>query len=352
MTFTQNQTRHFYVVNNVVAENGSLTHPGDIKFYGTFGQPHFYFEYMSPNGIIVRSDMIDGGMNHSVKAYFKDAAKLGRQTKGTVIVADSNLLNNGNIINGQDYLVNIRIMQYYFKSDLHYEWKHGVVHGAGNMSVSDFYARMAMSLFSNFSREPWPILKFGLTESVLSSPDQYDITNDSAHITWINKSTKLDTLLGQSYTGIVIDEELQDWHIGKMEMEPVIYDVHCDYIVYSGDEMLWGSATEIPGGTFVTNSREIADMEWFYHGERGDIYREYAYPSNIDFMPVANSNFADGYSTVDIHYYWQGANHAIQKSEKDITLAFPGGGDGTVGRALAAVFTEPESGKVKPDRNN
>ena len=328
--FTQNQVRQLYVVKSVVTGANQVTNPGDIKFKGTFGTTDFYFEYMSTDGKVQRSDMIDGGMNQSVHAYFTDHSKLGRYAKASLIVANPNLLNSGNIINGQDYMVNIRIQQYYFKSDLIDTWKHGIVHGAGNMSVSDFYARMALSLFDNFCREPWPILKFGLsTTADPTDPTSYDYSQDS--ITWIDKTSTMTSLAGTTYTGVIIEEELQDWHLGKMEQEPVIYDAHCDYIVFSGEDMLWGNVYDVNTTTWIGNGKTIADMEWFYHGERGDIYREYGYPNNFDNVALADPT--KEYDTFDIHYFWQGANHAVQKSEKDITLVV----DDTLTSVVSAV---------------
>jgi hypothetical protein len=314
--FTQNQTRQLYVVKNVVDNEANLVNPGDIMFHGTFGQPDFYFNYVSTDGKIQRSDMIDGGMDYSVSpAIFTAADTQKRTSKAYVVTLDTNLLtNNQRLINGQDYMLNIRIQQYYFKSDLYDAWKHGVVHGAGNMEPKKFYAMMALSLFGNFSREPWPILKFGVTTSTID--DNYTVSGDQ-NITWINKNTKIDDLTG-TYTALIIDEEPQDWHLGKMEQEPVIYNVACDYIIASGEQMIWGEAKEAEGKLEIEDGKKIADMEWFYHGERGDIYREYAYPNNFDNVALVDPT--KKYDAIDVHFYWQGANHAVQKSEKDITL--------------------------------
>ena len=326
--FTQNQVRQLYVVKSVVTGANQVTNPGDIKFKGTFGTTDFYFEYMSTDGKVQRSDMIDGALNQHVNAVFTDADNLGRTSNATIITLDPNYLNNGAVINGQDYMVNIRIQQCYFKSDLIDTWKHGVVHGAGNMAAKTFYAKMALSLYANFSREAWPILKFGVTTSD-TTDNSYTIAGDT-NITWIDKTSTIDGLTG-TYTALIVDEVPQDWHLGKMEQEPVIYDAHCDYIIYSGDDVIWGKTTVMPGSVTFTNGKTIADMEWFYHGERGDIYREYGYPNNFDNVALADPT--KKYDTFDIHYFWQGANHAVQKSEKDITLVV----DDTLTSVVSAV---------------
>lgn len=325
MTFTQNQTRQVYVALQMVDMEDEHYQPtvGDIQFVANNATGCKYLLYVGPSGQIQRTDLIKGGRNLFGGLQHTIAADMARTSTGTVVTLDPDLLvNNTSIINGQDYLLNIHINQYYFKSDIYDTWKHGVVHGAGNMTASDFYARMAMSAYSNFSREPWPILKFGVTTTTIDNSYTID---DDANITWIDNKTKLNTLLtsGDTYTALVIDEEPQDWRLGKMSQEPVLYDVHCDYITYSGDDMIWGEAKTVEGGQKFPNSKLLADMEWFYHGERGDIYRENAYPSNFDFHAFINPYDRAGYDTIDIHYYWHGANHAVQKSEKDITIIGP-----------------------------
>jgi hypothetical protein len=67
-------------------------------------------------------------------------------------------------------------------------------------------------------------------------------------------------------------------------------------------------------------------MEYFYHANRGDYNREAAWPNNWPDAYLANSSAAYGYDVIEIHWYWDGANHAVQKSEKDITIAFPAAG--------------------------
>ena len=299
--YTQNQTRQFFVANSannitLSLNDGYLTLTYDNKT-------------TKPTHIV-----IDGGDTHLVEAHITYAADQAYTSKATIVTVDENYLDNNKMINGEDYLVNINIPQYYVMSDLVDTWKYGVVHAFGNMTTSDFYKRMALSLYGNFKNEPWPILKFGVTTTSMTS---YDLSNDN-NITWISDTTTLDSLSG-TYTALIIDEEAQDWHLGKMEQQPVLYHVYCDRIMYSGEEVVWGNTTTQTGKLTINNGKKIADQEYFYHGERGDIYRELAYPNNFDNVGVANPSTA--YDVIDIHYYWQGANHAVQKSEKDVTIA-------------------------------
>ena len=73
-------------------------------------------------------------------------------------------------------------------------------------------------------------------------------------------------------------------------------------------------------GITINNGRKVADMEYFYHANRGDYNREAAWPNN--WPEVKQINPANSYDIIDIHWSWEGNNHAIQRSEKDLTLAF------------------------------
>jgi hypothetical protein len=61
-------------------------------------------------------------------------------------------------------------------------------------------------------------------------------------------------------------------------------------------------------------------MEYFFHKNRGDIYGMQDWPINIDTKYMVNPSDANGYSMIDIHFYYEGNSHNIGHSEKTITL--------------------------------
>lgn len=68
-------------------------------------------------------------------------------------------------------------------------------------------------------------------------------------------------------------------------------------------------------------AHKVADMEYFYMGNRGDQYRLKCWP---DYVPT--QYYLDGTKACDIitlHFAYIGDNGDVQKSEKDIILAFP-----------------------------
>ena len=65
----------------------------------------------------------------------------------------------------------------------------------------------------------------------------------------------------------------------------------------------------------------VADMEWFYIGERADQFRGVGYPDNFETKYLANPSKA--YDFIDIQYYYSGDAEDVQRSKKMITLAIP-----------------------------
>ena len=69
------------------------------------------------------------------------------------------------------------------------------------------------------------------------------------------------------------------------------------------------------------NGKVIAEQEWFYLGERGDIYRNMGYPNNFETSYMADAS--KGYVMVDITFFYQGHNEDVQKSQKQLYFVFP-----------------------------
>ena len=224
-------------------------------------------------------------------------------------------MEDDKVIPGQDFILNIRINQLNWHSDHNWGWKYGAVHSSANMSATDFYKEMAVSLVRNMSRDPQKLLNVYLV--VQDEVDPEDVF-ESSNSTLIEKASDVENI-ANAYA-IVIDEAEQPWRLGVMTQEPVMYEAHGDNVYVDGEETKWSDEeTVIPGNLTIPNTKKIADMEWFYHGERGDIYRDSAWPNNWPNQML--TDMSSTYDTIDIHYHWNGANHAVQKSEKDITIA-------------------------------
>ena len=121
----------------------------------------------------------------------------------------------------------------------------------------------------------------------------------------------------ETYTSIIIDEVEQPWRRGVAQVEPVNFNTTCGTVLVDGNDVIWGTVEKEEGDP-INNGKQIADMEWFYHGTRGDIYREATYPDNFDFKSLVDETKA--YSTLDIHFAYVGPGVEVAKSERTITV--------------------------------
>ena len=128
-------------------------------------------------------------------------------------------------------------------------------------------------------------------------------------------------LTGGTATGVTIEEVEQPWILGTMQVEFLNFTVQPTTVFNGTDNLIWGIVTEEPSTSSVDNGKVIADMEYFYMGERGDQYRYMGWPNVIRTTYLVDP--ALEYNTIDIHYAYQGSTEDIQKSDKDITLVVP-----------------------------
>lgn len=304
MNYSVNQVRQLYVAKalkspHVVANDAA----GSIAVKNDTAKNHLYFEYKGADNLM-RSDLIDIKNILSVKAT--DADNMAHELKAVTVTLDSSV-NGGAPVSGQDYILRIAFRQYVGMSEEDQYFKYGLVHAYAGMSASDFYKKLAISLAKNFSREVTPLVKFTLTNS----------SNEAVPVDASTKESSLD----ETYKALVIDEVEQPWRLGVMEQVPVYFTVQPTTILVNGDERIWGTVEETEPAGKIENGKKIADLEYFCMGERGDIYRNIAWPHNIPTTYLVDPTIK--YNLIDIHYAYTGSNEGVQKSEKTITLVVP-----------------------------
>ena len=295
MTFSTNQVRHLYVVKGTQASVGTADTAGKLAVKADSAKSHLYFEYKSPGGL-VRSDLID--IKNIIAAKATDATSLRRELGQVKVTLDS-AVNGGKPVAGQDYLLRVAIRQFAGMSDEDQYFKHGLVRATSGMTAEQFYTKLKDSLVMNFSREGSKLL---------------DFTSDA--------------------TGVTITEVEQEWKRGVLAQVPVYFSVHPTTILVSGVDEIWGVATPEPSGLYVGNGKNIADLEYFCMGERGDQYRNISWPYVIETTYLVDP--AEEYSVVDIHYAYVGSNEGVQKSERDITLV---GSKADINTVIGAINT-------------
>lgn len=303
---SDNQFRNLYVMNAYKTSESTLTAVGDLTLKVDTAKSNVYLIYKDTEDTIT-SDLIS--IKNLLYAKSTSAADMARKLNSQSVTIKENP------ISGQDYVLNVEVRNFVALGDDSTHIKFGAVHAVKGMTKSDFYKAMAVNLAKNLSREPSPILNILLTKNDIATSGG----GESKVSVLVNgKMQNLATLKStESYTNIIINEVEQPWRRGIAQVEPVNFNTTCGTILMDGDDVIWGTV-EKETGDAVQNGKQIADMEWFYHGTRGDIYREATYPDNFDFKPLVDETKA--YGVLDIHFAYVGPGVEVAKSERTITV--------------------------------
>lgn len=317
-TFSVNQVRHLYVAKALKASTAELNTAGDILPKADTAKTTMYFQYFSPAGIVESSDKITIANIEYAKATSSEA--MAKKLDRYQVVLDATV-NGGAPVAGQDYTLRLAFRQYVGLSPEDQYWKYGRVHAYSGMTASDFYKAMAISLAKNLARELTPLVTIYLMEG--STPTVIDIDTDPA------------TLTG-TYTSIQIEQVAQEWILGTMPQGYIPFSIQPTNITFESDNRIWGEVTTVTPVNEVQNGHEIADMEYFFVGFRGDIYRNMGWPNVIHTTYLVDPT--QKYDTLDIHYYWAGGAEDVQKSPRTITLVAVDDGSHTAMNALIAAI--------------
>ena len=304
---SDNQFRNLYVMKTYKNNESALAAVGDLTLKVDTTKSNVYLVYKDTEDTIT-SDLIS--IKNLLYAKSTNAADMARKLNSQSVTL------NKNPISGQDYVLNVEVRNFVALGDDFTHIKFGAVHAVKGMTKSDFYKAMALNLAKNLSREPSPILNVSLNK--YNSTDSTNSTNTKVAVLVNGKMQNLDALTStETYTSIIIDEVEQPWRRGVAQVEPVNFNTTCGTILMDGDDVIWGTVDK-KTGTTIQNGKQIADMEWFYHGTRGDIYREATYPDNFDFKPLVDETKA--YGVLDIHFAYVGPGVEVAKSERTITV--------------------------------
>ena len=303
---SDNQFRNLYVMKAYKDSESALAAVGDLTLKVDTAKSNVYLVYKDTEDTIT-SDLIS--IKNLLYAKATKAADMARTLNSQSVTL------NADPISGQDYVLNVEVRNFVALGDDSTHIKFGAVHAVKGMTKSDFYKAMAVNLAKNLSREPSPILNVLLTKNDSAASGEKD---SEVAVLLNGKMQNLAALKStETYTDIIIDEVEQPWRRGVAQVEPVNFNTTCGTILMDGDDVIWGTVEKEEGDP-VKNGKQIADMEWFYHGTRGDIYREATYPDNFDFKPLVDETKA--YSTLDIHFAYVGPGVEVAKSERTITV--------------------------------
>lgn len=268
-----NQNKQFFVVNKVVSV--LPTNLGEAKVVTNKAKDEVMIQLMGPAGI-VKSDYVKVGT--VTQAEITEPAKMQRKLKkATVTLVD----DMADPIVGQDYVLRIQIDGFLGAGDNVSYVKSAGVHATANMDAAALYKKFQEVLEKSFSREAQPMFKFS-----------------------------------SSTSGLVIEEVEQPWRRGLLNSEPLKFTVTPTTIIAAGEEVIWGEVEYADGTTVIKNGKQIADMEVFCMGERGDMFRGMGYPYSIDVQYMVDPT--KEYYVLDVHHSFAGNGAENQKSEKEL----------------------------------
>ena len=302
--FSVNQSRHIYVAEKLGTTANhvtTLSTNGDIavKSVGAGKDKQIYFLLKNlQTGEITKSDFIS--VDNITRIEPQKASNMATKMRKVEITLDSNL-NGGAPIVGQDYVLGINFKNFFSSGDASQYYKDAAVHVTSSMTASAFYKAMVNALNLAFSRED------GATAT--SNP-------------YLSFSWKPNATTATQADAIVIEEKEQDWILGTKRQRRILFDVFPGTVYTGGGDVVWGTQTEITSSlTTVGNGKNIADLEWFCMGERGDQYRYMGYPN---YIPTPYSvDASKAYDVLEIHYAFTDSGVNSYRTEKEITIAVP-----------------------------
>lgn len=319
MVFSTNQVRQLYVVSDAykATKVTETDNTGTISIDSTKKDGEYiYFQYKGADNLM-RSDLIK--IDNILCAKYVKASDPSQKTplKQVTVKLDPEI-NEGKPVKGQDYILRITINPYIGMSDEEPYYKYGMVCPT-SADTKKFYTALAASLYQNFSKELDPMLEFSINGKVVAR-----VTYDSSRNPVLLDKTGTTITVPDEYTdGIVIKEKTSnEWVRGIKSDVSVNFTVTPTNIEYDATEVPWGTVEEDTTGTTTSNSKKIADLEYFCMGERGDQYRMKGWPKYIPTKYLVDEN-KEGYNIFELHYSYTGPNEGPQKSEKDITIVAP-----------------------------
>lgn len=297
------------------AYNATISEASEVGTIGAFKltpENELFFSYKGADNVL-RSDLIPLS---TLKAKAIKAANLQTKLKKVEITLNSEI-EEGAPVGGQDYVLRLVIQGIAGLGEDHQYIKDAAVHATSSMTASGFYKEMVKALNKSFSREVGatktsnPYLRFAIGYSASSESEEGDANWAAA-----------------TATKIIIEEKKQEWLRGTFKLVPVLFEVMPTTVYYGGDDVIWGTATQVDSTSAYGNGEKIADLEWFCMGERGDQYRMVGYPNYVPTTYLVDPT--KEYHVIEFHYAYTGEGTGSYRSEKDLTIVVPKGASGHV----------------------
>ena len=313
--FSVNQNGQWFTVKGY--QDSTLSNVGDIKINSDnqttkSAAKKIWFEYKDAAGN-KRSEVINRANGGRITVV--PAAVMAWTPKGVTVTFDGNVSDP---VNGEVYGIYVNQRNY---------------HALGDNEFMELGAEVRYG--SKFNFDANATLSISAGEAVVNNVRLLMVALQQAFIRNLGADSDLYTVtVASSATTagvITIMPKEQAWIQGTMQAERVILDtqdVFLSNVTINTIERNDWAAIAATTGTPVVNTKDIADMEWFYLGEHGDTQRLVGYPYanaatiNGSIYKVDPTN-TYGYDLVIIHHNYVGNGTFVQKSEQDIMIAMP-----------------------------
>ena len=314
--YSVNQVRQFYVASTAVTGSTAVANVGDIKLQaiddGNGVGTELYFLYKGNTGDVMKTDFIPVKNITSITANTAENLRVPLKSVEITLAA--------NPIAGQDYVLGINFKNFFSSGDDSQYYKDAAVHATSGMTKKDLLDALKAALDKAFARED------GATSS--SNP-------------YLAFSVVAATGSGSSATPdkLVITEKPQEWELGTKKARRIAFDVFPGTIYNGTEDVIWAAQDSTTGlyyvdatpskatvaakasndGTFIGNGQQIANLEWFCMGERGDQYRGMGYPNVLPKYPYMVVPTGE-YDVLNIHFAFTDTGVNSYRTEKDLTI--------------------------------
>lgn len=310
---SNNQVMQLYVAKTAVAVNGTPAALGACAPCGEAGKS-LYFKHMGYGGL-TSSDKIDVDKIGSIT--LTDGANIKTHLKNHTITVTE-------VSAGQIYEVKLQFGQYIGLGEQDMTYRLGLYRSKKNDTAATIAAGLAKSLQDALGLD---------AEANAADADHY--------------KERLATVTVNGAV-ITVSEVEQDWYLGRFPVAHMPIKVFLNGIFSDGEYETFDWATISTSDDTVAedNGKKLADLEYVCMGARGDIYRGMGYPRNMITKYLVDPESV--YDIINIHYWYQGSNESVQKSEKDLAILVPTGNT-TLINAIKTLVGDKQIDKVDAD---
>lgn len=333
--FNTNQTRHFYTVlddktGSTLAAAGDIA-LSTIKQSASAHVEAISFGYMNGDLNVTRTDSIAVDKIKSINYAVAAAIPLKMYTisvNTSVLDISNKKINgtNGDAV-GKTFIVRLNVGQLFDYDDNNgFTYIASVVGDATTLASSDaFYKALAVAIAKAI---PQNDSKFPIIRVVVGTQE-------------VKANTSVSGITASSISGIKLIQGPQKFVLGKLSGEPADFSISTTVKVDNVTEYDWStddskkasvSDVSTPAGLKeIPGAYQLAELEYFALGERGDVYRGYLYPNDYDNSAnyLIDYKTPKSYKVLSIEYFWAGGAEDVQKSPRILQLAAPVTGTGS-----------------------